>query len=186
MIKVAFLGDIALFADGTLEGDWKTKFQEVADFLSGYDLVVAHLEAPITERSFTAVCKGIHLKTTEKIIDVLKMLNVKIVCLANNHMCDFGMKGLYDTVKKLDGAGIAYYGVNGRSETVKINGEMLSFHGYCCYSANGAHYVYKKGKMGVHALIRDNVLYDLQEDVKRNVLSVLSMHWGDEYSSLPN
>lgn len=39
------------------------KFQSVADELSKYDLVVANLEALITESCFTAECKGIHLKT---------------------------------------------------------------------------------------------------------------------------
>ena len=63
MVRIAFLGDIALFADGTLSGGWMNKFQSIADELSKYDLVVANLEAPITESCFTAECKGIHLKT---------------------------------------------------------------------------------------------------------------------------
>ena len=106
------------------------KFQSVADELSKYDLVVANLEAPITESCFTAECKGIHLKTTSKMIDVLKYLKVRIVSLANNHACDFGIRGLEDTVSALEAAGIKYYGVNGKSETLLVKNEPITFHGY--------------------------------------------------------
>lgn len=186
MVRIAFLGDIALFADGTLSGGWMNKFQSVADELSKYDLVVANLEAPITESCFTAECKGIHLKTTSKMIDVLKYLKVRIVSLANNHACDFGIRGLEDTVNALEAAGIKYYGVNGKSETLLVKNEPITFHGYCCYSANGSHYSTIDRKKGINALTRERVLYDLQEDSKKRTLPVLSMHWGDEYSNLPN
>lgn len=187
MVRIAFLGDIALFADETLAGNWHTKFQSVAEILSKYDIVIGNLEAPITDCSRTMVCKGIHLKTTPAIIDVLKMLNVSIVSLANNHACDFGIRGLDDTVAALDRAGIRYYGVNGKSEAWTINGEKLVFHGYCCYSANGAHYIKRNShKKGIHALTKEDVKKDLERDEKINALSILSIHWGDEYSNLPN
>ena len=186
MVRVAFLGDIALFADETLSGNWQLKFHEVARVLAKYDLVVANLEAPITNCNHTMVCKGIHLKTTSAIIDVLKMLNVGIVSLSNNHACDFGIKGLADTIQALNKAGIKYYGVNGKSETIIIKGERFVFHGYCCYSANGAHYTTKDTKYGIHALTAERILTDLKSDKALDGLSVLSLHWGDEYSSYPN
>lgn len=186
MIRIAFLGDIALFEDGTLLSNWKSKFEAVADELAGYDLVVANLEVPITDCNHTWVCKGIHLKTTKLIVDVLRYLNVDIVSLANNHTCDFGMKGLEDTIAALNEADIRYYGVNGKSETVVIKGESLTFHGYCCYSANGAHYATKVRQKGIHALTKKRVVDDLNADMYKNTLSILSMHWGDEYSNLPN
>ena len=187
MMRIALLGDVALFVDETLAGDWHKKYQIVADKLSKYDIVVANLEAPITDCSRTMVCKGIHLKTTQAIIDVLKMLNVSVVSLANNHACDFGIKGLDDTVAALDKAGIRYYGINGKSETLTVNGEKLVFHGYCCYSANGAHYIKKDShKKGIHALTKEQVITDLKKDKDDGGLSIISLHWGDEYSNLPN
>lgn len=186
VIRIAFLGDFALFADRTLMGDWREKFKAVADELAEYDLVIANLEVPITDCSRTWVCKGIHLKTTKTMIDVLRFLNVGIVSLANNHACDFGMRGLEDTIAALNEAGIRYYGVNGKSETVVVKGESLTFHGYCCYSANGAHYAAKAEQKGIHALTKKRVIDDLNADMHKNTLSILSMHWGDEYSNLPN
>jgi len=159
----------------------------VAKELSQFDIVVANLEAPITDCTRTMVCKGIHLKTTSDIIDVLKMLNVSIVSLANNHACDFGIRGLDDTIAALDKAGIQYYGVNGKSGSLIVKGERLIFHGYCCYSANGAHYIiHDEQKKGIHALTKEQVEEDLKSDKRDGGLSILSLHWGDEYSNLPN
>lgn len=186
MIRIAFLGDIALFEDETLSGVWQNKFQAVANELKHFDLVVANLETPITEVNFTAECKGIHLKTSKKIIGVLKMLNVSIVSLANNHVCDFGIRGLSDTIDALNSAGIKYYGVNGISETLLIKGESLTFHGYCCYSANGSHYSNSKKKRGTNALTRERVMNAFREDKQKKSFSIISLHWGDEYSNLPN
>lgn len=119
-------------------------------------------------------------------INVLKFLNVGIVSMANNHACDFGIRGLRDTIAALEAAGIKYYGVNGKSETVLVKNESITFHGYCCYSANGSHYSTTNRKKGINALTRKRVLCDLQEDSKKATLPILSMHWGDEYSNLPN
>ena len=71
------------------------------------------------------------------------------------------MRGLEDTIAALNEAGIRYYGVNGKSETVVVKGESLTFHGYCCYSANGAHYAAKAEQKGIHALTKKRVKHAL-------------------------
>jgi len=188
MIKIAFLGDFAIFPNKTLRKDWKAYFQDVSEELEKYDLVVINLETPITAQNRTTVCKGVHLKTSETMVDVLQYLHVGAVCLANNHICDFGLRGLKDTIDCLKNAGIPYYGINGKSLLLPVADENISLHGYCCFSANGAHYLTKRNssKKGVNALTKTLVEHDLAEDKQNGHLSVLSFHWGDEYSQLPN
>lgn len=92
-MKIAFLGDIAIFKNGMLKDEkWNIRLAKVREKLSQFDMVIANLEVPLTDCSKTRVCKGIHLKSDKEIIDILKYLNITGVCLANNHICDFGIK----------------------------------------------------------------------------------------------
>lgn len=185
-MKIAFLGDIALFETGMLKLDWAECLKEIEQYLSTFDMVIANLEVPITDQKKTFTCKGMHLRTEKEIIDVLKFLHIHVVCLANNHIFDFGYKGMDETIEILNKNEIAYYGVNNRSFEYVKNGQRLRFHGYCCYSSNGAGYINKKTNKGVNPLTKKNLIKALEQDDKDNYLSVLSLHWGDEYSQLPN
>lgn len=186
-MRVALLGDIALFSDGMLRDGWEKRLEEVEKILSTCDIVVANLETPVTQRRFTLVCKGMHLKTDERIIPILKYLHVNVVDLANNHICDFGLQGMMDTLKLLEKNNIFYYGINhlfwnaGESQQ-----DSITFHGFCCYSTNGAKYAERKKQLGVNPLTEKNIRVALEQDKANHRLSVLSTHWGDEYSPYPN
>jgi len=185
-MKIAFLGDIAFFAWGMLCKDWRKELEPVATWLSQFDYVVANLETPITDKETTYVCKGIHLKSDDRVVELLKYLHVNCVCLANNHICDYGIKGLEDTVRTLEQEGIAYFGVNKKSFLLEKMGEKIRFHGFCCYSTNGAKYIRGKKKKGVCTLSKEAIKRELIKDKEEGAFSVLSLHWGDEYSSYPN
>lgn len=186
MARIAFLGDLALFSNGTLSKDWKSKLSNISRILREYDYVIANLETPITSCNSTLVCKGIHLKTSREIIEVLKYLNIGAVSLANNHICDYGIVGMEDTIAALKEAGIVYYGVNGISADININGEKLKLSGHCCYSANGSNYIKNNRKKGINALTSNFIVNELYEAEQDGRLCVMSLHWGDEYSQLPN
>lgn len=185
-MKIAFLGDIAIFENGMLQSGWNTRLKKVKEVLSQHDMVVANLEVPLTNRKKTLVCKGIHLKSNEKVIDVLKYLDISGVCLSNNHICDFGVMGMEDTLKLLQQARIEFYGINNKSWIKNFNYNTLAFHGFCCYSTNGAKYISFNNKKGVIPFTKSSVINALDEDKKNNRLSIISIHWGDEYSQLPN
>lgn len=185
-MKIAFLGDIAVFNSGLLSADYKAGLSDIRQVLAGCDLVIGNLEVPVTSREKTRVCKGIHLKTDARIIDVLKYLGVNAVCLANNHICDFEIAGMEDTIKLLERNSIGYYGVNNIKWYYCQNNEKIAFNGYCCYSTNGAKYIDSKRRKGVNALSVKTIQECLEQDAKEKALSVLSLHWGDEYSNLPN
>ena len=186
-MKIAFLGDIAIFKNGMLKDEkWNIRLAKVREKLSQFDMVIANLEVPLTDCSKTRVCKGIHLKSDKEIIEILKYLNITGVCLANNHICDFGIKGMQDTLELLDKAQIGYFGINNKSWMVKVGNNQLAFHGFCCYSSNGAKYISSKQVKGVNPLTKSAIVAALEEDKKNGCLSIISVHWGDEYSSLPN
>ena len=73
--------------------------------------VIVNLEGPITPDGGKGILKrGIRLNQGRDSIEALKCLNVSGVTLANNHIFDYGEKGLFDTIESLDKEGIKHCG----------------------------------------------------------------------------
>lgn len=86
---------------------------EMAEYIkkNNYSLIV-NLEGPITDAKAKLLPnkRGERLKQSSKVVDVLKTLNVCGVTLANNHIFDYGMQGLIDTISILDQNNIKHTG----------------------------------------------------------------------------
>lgn len=182
-MKIAFLGDMAAFDYGLLKEDWKSYFRNIANLLSEYDLVLANLETSITERRYTLRCKGMHLKSSSEIADVIKFLNISAVNLCNNHIYDFGRKGVDDTIEALTLAGIDFFGIDGKDYFIKEIG--MRIHSYCCYSTNASGFLNGEG-IGISPLRYPDLLKEVEKDKINQVLSCVCLHWGDEYSPYVN
>lgn len=73
--------------------------QKVIDLFSTSDINIVNLEAPVTDSESKIIKTGPHLKSNKiYTLDVLKKLNIGIVALANNHIKDYGEKGVLDTI----------------------------------------------------------------------------------------
>ena len=53
---------------------------------------------------------GPNIKGPIESAETISALGITEVALANNHVFDFGIEGLNDTLKALDEAGISYFG----------------------------------------------------------------------------
>ena len=62
-MKIALLGDIALFGKGSIDKNPKAKeyFQEIADHLATYDYVVGNLETPFSIKKKTCGAKSAYI-----------------------------------------------------------------------------------------------------------------------------
>lgn len=183
-MKVSLLGDIAFLEESTLDGSWEKIISNVSPIVKSCDLAIANLETPLTSKTKTSVCKGMHLKSDSRTCNILQALGVEYVSLANNHIFDFGFSSLRDTTDTLSSRGIKYFGLSGSNEIVVDN--EISIHGFCCYSTNAAGMSKKEGDGLVVPLTRENVELALEQDARRGLLSILCFHWGDEYSHYPN
>jgi poly-gamma-glutamate synthesis protein (capsule biosynthesis protein) len=76
------------------------------------DAVIANLEGPITTNNvrWRYGWKMFHYRADPAAVRVLRSAGVGFVCLANNHMLDYGAAGLLDTLDALDAAGIGHAG----------------------------------------------------------------------------
>lgn len=83
-------------------------------FLQSSDLVLGNLETAATVRDTKWPNKVFNYRMHPANIACLNVAGVDYVSLANNHTLDFGREGLFETVRVLEEAGIAYAGA-GRS-----------------------------------------------------------------------
>lgn len=85
---------------------------DVAPVLRAADAVFANLECAITNHrgKWPHGFKVFHFRADPSATDVLEAGNIRYVSLANNHVLDFDVQGLLDTLAHLDAAGIAHAG----------------------------------------------------------------------------
>ncbi len=73
--------------------------------LRGATWRVANLETSVTRSDDWAPGKGVHYRMNPDNVDVLRVAGVDVWSLANNHVLDFGLTGLEETVDVLTAAG---------------------------------------------------------------------------------
>jgi len=187
-MKIAFVGDLALIGkyDLTKSPDAIERLKELSNKLNSYDYVVGNLESPLTDVHKTLVCKSIHLRSSRKNIELLKYLNIDAVSLANNHIFDYGKKGLHETIKTLENNGIEYFGIDKKFLLKEIQGEKISISGFCCYSTNGAGYIKNNNHKGINPLTFDAIRKQILLDKKNQAFSIFSFHWGLEHTNYPS
>jgi len=85
---------------------------EVAELMRAADLVVVNLECCVSDRGrrWDAPGKPFHFRAPPSAVELLALLGVGCVTLANNHALDYGPEALLDTLDHLAGAGITAVG----------------------------------------------------------------------------
>ena len=161
------------------------RFGRIAAYLREFDYVVGNLELPLTTADRRVRGKSAHLKASPDNVETLRQLGVTHVCLANNHLYDYGRRGVADTLACLDRQGIAYFGIHGKSAYLEKDGVRVALHGYCCYTTNPIGVQTADGKAGIHALSPARVQADLAADAQAGYRSAICFHWGDEHVHYP-
>jgi len=85
---------------------------EVAELMRSADLAVVNLECCVSDRGrrWDAPGKPFFFRAPPSAVELLTLLGVGCVTLANNHALDYGPEALLDTLDHLAGAGIAAVG----------------------------------------------------------------------------
>lgn len=151
-------------------------FEKVKDILSSGDITVANVEAPFVKDCPTVV-EGMVFCGREDAVKGLVASGVDVATLANNHISDYGVGGIENTVRILRENGI---------EVAGLEGEIL----------------YKTVKDTKFAFLAFNDIYGSippvlkadSETIKRFIkeaqanadVVVVSMHWGAEYQATPD
>lgn len=189
MMRIAFLGDTALIGrfDITKNSEEKIleSFSEITEILQECDYVVANLETPLTNCEVSKEFKTLTLKSSPLNIQILKKIGVNVVTIANNHIYDYGTKGLEETVKVLKDYNVTYCGID--NEGVILKGDVADVYldAFCCFSTNAWHYkgLMRKGKL--NTLIPENCLRCIKMGEINNAYPIICVHWGEENTHYP-
>ncbi len=160
----------------------------------GPDARVVNLETSVT-RSAEALPKGINYKMSPDNVECLTAARVDVCAIANNHVLDWGRRGLLETLTTLHGAGVRTAGAGRNAAEARTpavlempgKGRVLVF-GYGCESSGIPRaWAAGGGAPGV------NLLADLSEDTALRVAEhvaavrepgdvvVASIHWGGNW-----
>lgn len=200
MTTLAFLGDLMLGGDvgAALEAhDPSWLFGDCLDHLRRADAVIVNLESPITTSTvrWRRTFKFYHFKAPPNAVKLLQAGNIRAVCLANNHMLDYGESGLLDTLAALRGAAITGVGA-GRDLAEASAGRILDVAGMkvgLLAATDGMpEFAATAQSAGTHVLeFRGGNLDWITRtvsDLKRAGASliVLSLHWGPNLRRSPS
>jgi poly-gamma-glutamate synthesis protein (capsule biosynthesis protein) len=88
-------------------------FVNIRDEIIKHDIAFANLESSVSTRGsiYSPFEKGIYFKADPEVIEGLKFAGFDIVSLANNHILDWGIDAVIDTMELLDKSGLKYSGV---------------------------------------------------------------------------
>lgn len=190
-MKIALLGDIAMFGTYSLAENSalvvdKTTLGGVIKYLSDFDLVVGNLESPFSYTKKVHGAKSAYLCSDLCNVEILKMLNVGIVNLANNHIFDYGDEGYETTIKVLEQYGIQHFGTDGKQVAFKSGDNNIMFSGFCCYSTNPLRLAKKQGGKGINKYNVRDVEQMIKKNDENGFLNIVAVHAGTEHVNFPS
>lgn len=196
-LKILFTGD---FMPG---GDFQQKvyerninlrwpFQKIEHYFNKSDLVFTNFECPVTIGTNTREDKSSILGCSPQIVRFLKGLKFYVLCLANNHIHDYGQEGLINTLKVLKNENMYPLGLSSVHDNVKNymkiekNDKLI---GFVAFSSD---------EPWVKSILADSENYGCVFYSRRNIrdgirvlkrdcdLVIVSMHWGFERHEYPS
>lgn len=187
-MKIALLGDIAMFGNFSIKNNNNllNNLDEISRYLSQYDYVIGNLETPFTHRGIPHGAKSAYLGSDVSNISILKRLNISAVCLANNHLYDFGPEGVATTIDLLEKEGISWFGIDGKDYRIEEKGNRIVFNGFCCYSTNPLKIADSYGSKGINRLNYNELFSILQKNHNDGWLNIFSIHSGIEHVNRPS
>ncbi len=172
-------------------GDVGYPFAETRDLLHSADIVFANLETSIT--AGRDINPGeMTFRADPKTVESMKVAGVTIVSLANNHVPNFGAKGILDTVSFLDAAGIAHAGAGkddvaaSASAIVERGGVRFAFLAFNDADVVPASYGAAPNHPGTILMDSEKMAEAVTDARKHADIVAVSMHSGIEYTRLPN
>lgn len=171
-------------------------FKNVSNVTSNVDLLLINFENAATS-SQDAVKPDIPLKCNPHYAVLARANNNTVAALANNHVCDYGINGMRDTINALEEANITPIGAGNneieahQAVTQQINGRQITILNYMD-SDNFAEYSYEVlpyangSSPGYSAYDSQDAKNQIEAAKENGSFVLVFMHYGNEYSTSPN
>jgi poly-gamma-glutamate capsule biosynthesis protein CapA/YwtB (metallophosphatase superfamily) len=196
-VKLALAGDTML---GRLVGERLDRVPAselvapgVVEAFREADVAILNLECAISTRGerWPNPAKPFFFRAPPRAVDLLTLLEVDCVTLANNHALDFGVEALLDTFEHLQAAGISWVGagpdlvVARRPAIVEVGDQRV---GVVAFTDHPAEFAAAPDRPGVaHVDLRRGVPGWVTETIGSldTDVVVVSPHWGPNMTSEP-
>lgn len=196
-VSIAVTGDVMFARNmaGVLSSG-ESPFAGVSNVTSNVDLLLINFENAATS-SENAVKGDIPFKCDPSVVPLARANNNTVAALANNHVCDYGIDGMKDTISSLKNSNITPFGAGENEDAAhqgvnqEINGRNITIFNYMD-SNNFAEYSYEvmpyaNGSMPGYSAYDSAVAQkQISEAKKADNFVIAFMHFGNEYSLSPN
>ncbi len=171
-----------------VDGDIKTLFGKINGIAADMDRIIINLECALTDSEGKIAKFGPNIKATPGCVNALKKFGVTDVMLSNNHVFDYGVKGLRDTMAALDSAGLPYTGI-GENDTdsrkpyyFECKGKRVGIINVCEHE-----YTYAlPNRIGANPFDPFLTMQDIRECKKNCDYLIAIYHGGKEYCRYPS
>lgn len=175
--------------DGTYSFD--KMFTEVEPLIKGYDLAFYNQESNIGGKSL-GLSAYPRFNSPEEIGDSMVNLGFNLVSLANNHTMDKGEQGVINSVNYWKTKPGVYYAgqalsLEDRENNIKVlekNGIKYAFFAYTTVTNGLLPPAGKEYLTNIYS--KEKVQNDINKIKGKVDLIIVSMHWGEEYTTNPS
>lgn len=167
--------------------EYEHTWQFIKPTIEKADLAIANLEVTHAGKPYSGYPQ---FSAPDDLSRALKNVGFDIILTANNHSCDGGAKGVTRTLDVLDGLKLPHTGTFRSKEErdknypliVEKNNIKIAILNYT-YGTNG---LFVKAPLIINYIDSAVLKADFEKAKKQADYIVCTMHWGDEYKSLPN
>lgn len=198
-LSIVVTGDLMFGRNtpGALSFD-ESPYRYVSNVTSNSDILLVNTENPFTTSS-NAMKGDVPLKANPEYIPLINGTNGTVISAnANNHLFDYGVEGMRDSIRNLDNNGIIHIGVGENKQeaskpaVIERNGYKITIFNYMD-SDNFQEYsqevmpIAKDDSPGYSAWDDETSPQQIREAKENGSDFVLVyMHYGNEYSRSPN
>ena len=190
-MRLTICGDLCVTPaslDFFKNADEKGAFTDTLDCIRDADRAIVNLETALTESENAIKKFGPNLKAPISTAETLKKAGFTDCNLSNNHVFDFGIEGLCDTVKALEEVGLLYNGIGENYEDSRKD-HIIEQDGIriAIVAVNEHEYTYAtENRMGVRPFDEFETMHDIREAKKGADYVIVLYHGGKEFSHYPS
>ena len=168
-------------------------FAEFTPIMRNSDLMIGNLETCLSDIGQPVADKQYTFRGSPQMARFLKMNNVTLVSIANNHSMDYGREAFLDMLDNLERNGIRYGG-GGRNrkqaESLVLIEKKGMKIGFAAFSRVVPHVDWYAGDntpgiTGAYKVQEASVLKRISDYRKQCDILIVSVHWGKEGSNIP-
>lgn len=193
IIRISAVGDILCensiledaYDKGTQNYDFTSMFKNMSTFFADSDITVGTMETNYTDKKYSGYGQR---NSPISFAEALKNIGIDLVSISTNHSLDYGIEGLQETKRALEGIGYDVVGDNLGESRVKIKtikNTKIAFLSYT-YGFENQNSKTKEELDSANIYNSEIAKKDLEYAKENADYSIIIMHWGDAYSTKPN